>query len=302
MERFDIIDECDPGSGGPGGPANGPFAVPGAAGTMRYSDRRLCQRCLRTAAPIHPVQEPIVPEPLPPRFDEVFSSIADVNGWMTRAQAERLWQRSAELDPGSRIVEIGSYHGRSAIVLATAAADGVEITAIDPHGGTDRGPWEYEGDFDEGQRDHEIFMRNLERALVRDRVVHVRKLSQDALDDVAGGVQLLYIDGAHRFRPALADLMQWSPKVAKGGVMLIHDSFSSLGLTLAMAVALFWSDEFRYEGRSGSMAQYRREPVPRSERRANAAAQLAQLPWFVWNQGVKVLIRLGVLPVSRIPY
>ena len=49
------------------------------------------------------------------------------------------------------------------------------------------------------------------------------------------------------------------------------------------------------------MAQYRRDPVPARPGR-NAVRQVAQLPWFVWNQIVKVLIRVKVLPVSRIPY
>ena len=43
--------------------------------------------------------------------------------------------------PG-RIVEIGSFRGRSTIVLRRAAAPGVELVAIDPHGGGDRGPQE----------------------------------------------------------------------------------------------------------------------------------------------------------------
>ena len=53
-------------------------------------------------------------------FDEVFRSIADVQGWMTRAQACRLWDRSSELSAGDRVVEIGSYQGRSTVVLARA--------------------------------------------------------------------------------------------------------------------------------------------------------------------------------------
>jgi len=245
-------------------------------------------------------QELVVPETARPSFEAIFRSLADVKGWMTRAQAARLWERAGSMDPGERIVEIGSYHGRSAIVLASSAPEGVQIICIDPHGGTDVGPWEYEGEAVEGQRDHEIYLANLERAGVLDRITHVRKLSQEAMDDVPGPVELLYIDSAHRFSLAWADLKVWSPKVAPGGVMLIHDSFSSLGLTAAMAVELFFGRDFVYEGRSGSMAQYRRTPV--RGRWRNAGRQAAQLAWFVWNQFVKVLIRVKILPVSRIPY
>ncbi len=134
----------------------------------------------------------------PRTFDQVFRSIADVQGWMTRAQACRLWDRASELKAGDRIVEIGSYHGRSAIVLASAAPEGVEVITIDPHGGNDRGPQQYEGEFEEGQRDHETFVANLTRAGVVDRIRHVRKASQDAPGDIPGDVEMVYIDGAHR--------------------------------------------------------------------------------------------------------
>ena len=120
-------------------------------------------------------------------FAEVFSAISDVQGWMTRDQAERLWSAASRLAAPARIVEIGSYQGRSAIVLASAAVPGVEIFAIDPHGGNDRGPQQIEGEFEDGQRDHEAFMANLQRAGVRDRIRHVRKPSQDATGDIPGG-------------------------------------------------------------------------------------------------------------------
>ena len=32
--------------------------------------------------------------------------------------------------------------------------------------------------------------------------------SQEALDEVEGSIELLYVDGAHRFAPARADLRQ----------------------------------------------------------------------------------------------
>ncbi|MCU0267531.1 MAG: class I SAM-dependent methyltransferase [Acidimicrobiales bacterium] len=230
-------------------------------------------------------------------FDEVFESIRDVQGWMTRDQAARLWRHAAECRPGHRIVEIGSYQGRSAIVLASAAPDGVEVVAIDPHGGNDRGPQQIEGELAEGQADHEQFVANLERAGVRDRIRHVRKPSQEATGDVPGDVQLLYIDGAHRYAPAAADIRRWGRKVGPRGTMLIHDSFSSVGVTLAQMVVLFLSPRFRYIGRSQSMTEYERVDLTLLDRVANAFRQSLELPYFVRNLLIKVLItaRLGRL-------
>jgi hypothetical protein len=236
----------------------------------------------------------------PRTFDSVFRSIADVQGWMTRAQACRLWDRALPLQPGDRIVEIGSYHGRSAIVLASASLDGVEVIAIDPHGGNDRGPMQWETGFDEGQADHEQFVANLDRAGVLHRIRHLRKPSQDATTDVPGEVQLLYIDGAHRYRPARADIERWGAKVALGGTMLIHDSFNSVGVMHAQLVTLFPSGRFRYIGRAGSMAEYRREDLTIADRLANAFRQVLELPYFASNLVIKALILAKAAPVYRL--
>ncbi len=233
-------------------------------------------------------------------FDDVFASIADVQGWMTRDQARRLWDRASVLRADDRVVEIGSYHGRSAIVLATSAPDGVEVVAIDPHAGNDRGPQEIVGTFDEGQADNDRFNANLEEAGVRARVRHVRKPSQGALDDVDGAVELLYIDGAHRYAPALDDIRRWGDRVALGGTMLIHDSFSSIGVTMALVVHCFFGSRFRYVGRAQSMAEYRREDLDAAGRVRNALRQLAEVPWFLRNVVLKVLIVAKLKPLYRL--
>ena len=92
------------------------------------------------------------------------------------------------------------------------------------------------------------------------------------------------------FGPALDDIRLWSDKVEPGGTLLIHDSFSSIGVTGALIAELFFSREFRYVGRSESMTHYRREALEGSERGRNAARQAAQLPWFARNVAIKSLI------------
>ena len=230
-------------------------------------------------------------------FDEVERVVADVEGWMTSGQARRLWDCARSVPAGGTVVEIGSFRGRSMVVLASAAAPGVELVAIDPHAGNDRGPQEISGFEAEAADDHEVFKANLEAAGVASRVRHVRKFSNDALVDVPGAIDLLYIDGAHRMKPALEDIRSWGAKVKAGGDLLIHDSFSSVGVTAALAASLLWSADFRYLGRSESMTHYRREPVRGRTRARNTLAQLAQLPWFARNVLIKALIvaKLGRL-------
>jgi predicted O-methyltransferase YrrM len=235
-----------------------------------------------------------------PGFVAALDSVRDVDGWMTEDQARRLWDHARALQPPARVVEIGSYRGRSAIVLAKAAPRGVEIVAIDPHAGTDRGPQQIVGTVDEGQSDYERFHANLRNAGVEDRIRHVRRFSQEALDAIDGEVDLLYIDGAHRYRPARDDIVLWGKRVRDGGTMLIHDSFSSVGVTLAQIRALFLTSRFRYVGRSQSMTEYQRASVRGLRRVSNALRQAAQLPWFARNLGVKVALVTHLRPLARL--
>ena len=224
-------------------------------------------------------------------FEEVVALVSDVEGWMSRDQAERLFRAAVATRPGDQIVEIGSFRGRSTIVLASAAPEGVAVVAIDPHAGNDRGPQEIDGYIAEAATDHEVFNTNLAKAGVAHRVRHVRAFSNEAHEQVEGALAVLYIDGAHRYGPALADIRDWGARVTPGGTLLIHDSFASLGVTLAILRDLLWGSRFRYVGRSRSLTEYRADldGTPRS-RVLNTLRQLAQLPWFAKNLAVKVII------------
>ena len=211
--------------------------------------------------------------------------MTEVEGWLTDDQAQRLRARASEAR--GLVVEIGSFRGRSTIVLASAAAS---VVAIDPHAGSDRGPQEIAADTARGDEDHKAFVANLARAGVAERVRHVRRTSADAHADVDEPVALLYVDGAHRFGPARADLADWGRRVVPGGAMLVHDAFSSVGVTLALLTECAFSSRWRYAGRTGSLAEYERVPLHGAARARNALRQLAELPWFVRNLTIKVLI------------
>jgi predicted O-methyltransferase YrrM len=221
-----------------------------------------------------------------------------VDGWLSADQAVRLYHAAAAVQPGGQIVEIGSFRGRSTIVLAGAAPEGVEVVAIDPHAGNDRGPQEISGFASQAADDHAVFTANLAAAGVADRVRHVREFSDDAHDAVTGEIALLYIDGAHRYSPARSDIARWGARVEAGGTMLIHDSFSSIGVTLAIGRELMFGRRFRYVGRSRSLSEYRRDLHGGGAARVgNATRQIAQLPWFAKNLTLKTLLTLRLGPV-----
>jgi predicted O-methyltransferase YrrM len=228
---------------------------------------------------------------------ELMATLDGVEGWFSPDQVDRLARRAAAVPPAGRIVEIGSFRGRSTIAIARCSPPGVEIVAVDPHAGTDRGPQEIAGFAAAAAEDHEAFVANLDHAGVRDRVIHVRRFSQEALAEVAGPVDLLHVDGAHRFVPARDDLRSWGARVPPGGCLLVHDAFSSVGVTGAIGAELLLSRQWRYVGRSRSLAEYRRESMTGRARLRNVCRQLAELPWFARNLAIKALLtaRLGAL-------
>lgn len=235
--------------------------------------------------------------PGPRSFDQVLASVAEVDGWMTPGQARTLWDCGRAVKPGGTVVEIGSFRGRSLIVLAkavsqaSAAGSGgrsVELVSIEPHAGNDRGPQEFEGFHEEASEDHEVFNANLERARVRGKVRHVRKYSHEAMAEVAADIDLLYIDGAHDYRSVVRDL-RWVRWVRPGGTVLVHDAFSSVGVTAAFLTHVVGGRQLRYVDRAQSMARFQVQRAAVGDR----GRMLAQLPWFVRNVSIKVAMVSG---------
>ena len=233
-------------------------------------------------------------------FADAFARAEGVEGWLTRDQAQRLWDAATRVPPAGMVVEIGSFRGRSAIVMASALADGARLVAIDPHAGGDRGPQEIEAEAGRGEDDNRAFDANLRAAGVESRVEHVRQMSSHAYAAVDDAIDVLYVDGAHRFAPARDDIVGWGARVRDGGTMLVHDSFSSIGVTLATLASITFGSRWRYVGRTSSLAEYRRESLGAGARAANAGRQLAQLPWFVRNVIVKIAIVSRLRPLARL--
>ena len=219
----------------------------------------------------------------PAGFSDAFTRARDVPGWLTEAQARDLYDAAAAVPPGGRVVEIGSHHGRSTIVLAAAGADVVAIDPFPPD-------WRYGGPGTE-----QACRANLARAGVEDRVDLRVTTSSAARADWDGPVDLVYIDGKHDYWSARDDL-RWSTYLRPGGIVLVHDAFSSLGVTTALLHELIGPSRLRYVGRTGSLARL----VPGSPGLADRLRVLAQVPWWVRNLAIKLLLRLRLRPLARL--
>ncbi len=218
-------------------------------------------------------------------FEDTWPLVEPVGGWLTREQARVIHDAVLALPPESTVIEIGSHQGRSTLAAALARPD-VTVVAIDPFraGGKFGGP---------DTRD--VFEANLRRAEVRDRVQHVGEPSADVRRGWRRPVDLVFVDGKHDVGSTRADL-RWAAYLPEGQRILVHDSFGSVGVTVALLLFVLPSRSLRYTGRVGSLATFvRARPTARDR-----WALLAQLPWFVRNVGIKALLRLRLRPLARL--
>jgi len=136
--------------------------------------------------------------------------------------------------PGRPFVEIGSYCGRSTVWLAAAAClAGTVVFAVDHHRGSEENQvgWEHHDpavvDPLIGRMDTlPFFRRALFGAGLEEYAIAVVGASPNVAEHwQRDSAALVFIDGGHGAEPATADFLGWSPKVAMGGTLAIHDVF-----------------------------------------------------------------------------
>lgn len=131
------------------------------------------------------------------------------------------------------LLEVGSYCGKSSIYLGSAAAaHDTVLFAVDHHHGSEENQegWEHHDqslvDPETGRLDTlPTFRRTIESAGLERSVVAVIGDSPTVARFWSTPLSLLFIDGGHGEEPAWADYRNWVPKVAIGGLLVIHDVF-----------------------------------------------------------------------------
>jgi predicted O-methyltransferase YrrM len=135
--------------------------------------------------------------------------------------------------PNLPFVEVGSYCGRSTVWLGGAAREAQRtLFAIDHHFGSEENQpgWEWHDaslvDEYTGRIDTlPHFRRTILGAGLTDSVATVVGDSWNISRTWTTPLAFLFIDGGHGVEPATRDYQGWTPHVAKGGVLAIHDVF-----------------------------------------------------------------------------
>jgi predicted O-methyltransferase YrrM len=173
--------------------------------------------------------------------------------------------------PGLPFLEVGSYCGRSTVWLGAAArVCGTVVFAVDHHRGSEeiQPGWEWHDptvvDPAIGKMDTlPFFRRTIHDAGLEDEVVATVGQSPHVARAWATPLSFLFIDGGHGVEPARLDYELWTPHVAMGGTLAIHDVFPDPAdggrpPYEQIFVPALESGRFRLESATGSLRILRR--------------------------------------------
>jgi len=152
---------------------------------------------------------------------EIIARMRPIRGWFDPAEAELMIETAARaIELQGAIVEVGSYCGRSTVVLGSVVRDrrpGGVMHAIDPH----------EGQIEMGQGQGDIrstlgeFASNIEGAgltqVVRPIVANSYNVAWSE------PIALLFVDAMHDYANVKRDFEHFEPFVEPGGYVAFHD-------------------------------------------------------------------------------
>jgi predicted O-methyltransferase YrrM len=166
--------------------------------------------------------------------ERLFALSREVTGFMPPDEGKALYDAALHyLCDGSVGVEIGTYCGKSTLLLGAAAQQrNSALYTIDHHHGSEEHQpgWEYHdaslvdeitGKFDTLP----TFRRALDSAGLDDYVVAVVGKSTVVARTWRTPLQLVFIDGGHTEAAAQADFDGWARWVNSRGGLIIHDVF-----------------------------------------------------------------------------
>ncbi|MFA5907026.1 MAG: class I SAM-dependent methyltransferase [Desulfobacula sp.] len=156
-----------------------------------------------------------------------------IKGFMDEEEAKRLYLLSLEAAERGPVLEIGSYCGKSAYIIGSAAKkNNSTLYSIDHHRGSEEqqpGQEYFDRDlFDPGTQSvntFPFFRKTLEKAGLEDIVIPVVASSEAAGKMWQTPLSMVFIDGGHSFEASYSDYLTWACHIKPGGFLVIHDIF-----------------------------------------------------------------------------
>jgi len=176
----------------------------------------------------------------PERLETLLASARAALGFMPDDEGLALYEAAlaAGSSPAAKpvvLLEVGSWCGKSATYLGAAAeATGAQLISVDHHHGSEENQegWDYFERELVDPADGRLntlphFQRQIAVAELERSVVGIVGHSTDVAAWWTTPLSFLFIDGGHGEEPAWADWNGWTPHLAVGGTLAIHDVFEN---------------------------------------------------------------------------
>jgi hypothetical protein len=225
-----------------------------------------------------------IPADLESVLNDAWEETRKVPGHLGENEARFLGLLAACVPATGTIVEIGSFKGRSTVMLATVAAhyNLGPVVAIDPH----NSPILLDLQADPNSSSYKDFLNSIHTAGVSNHVESHVAYSTDIASVWNRPIRLLWIDGDHSYEGAKKDLDSFFPHLVPLGVVALHDALNAFPGPIRVFVEdILRSDGFGPAGfvHSIAWAQFRpadghtfREPRASLARRASRLIPLVE--------------------------
>lgn len=197
----------------------------------------------------------------------------EVSGWLSPREAEALFCAARSCPQDQAIVEIGSWKGKSTIMLSLGAKQGkkAHVWAVDPHSGSQEHQQRYGT-----VSTFEQFQQHLENAGAQAGVTAVRMMSVAAASQYSGPtIGVLFIDGAHDPASVAADIAAWLPYLHPGATVLFHDTTVFPGVKQVVKTQLRTAAHWVYPVHI--------DTIMRVQHGTPNTVQIMQIQWFLWK-------------------
>jgi hypothetical protein len=249
----------------------------------------------------------LVPPGLEAALNDAWQASKTVPGFLLENEARFLGMMAACAPREGVIVEIGSFKGKSTVMLGKLAQRyGLgPVVAIDPHNFNNAELEEHRST--PGATSWDEFLQNLEGAGVSSCIEVHREFSTNVARNWNRPVRLLWIDGDHSYPGAKNDFDSFMRWVVPGGFVALHDALHEFSGPIRVFVEdILQSNRFGAAGFVNSIAwsQYRPDDSF-SFRHEHAALELVAaklLPLVADDKPLRGLRKLVFkLARSRVP-
>jgi len=214
-----------------------------------------------------------IPADLDAVLDAAWAAARNVPGFLLESEARLLGLFAACAPVSGAIVEIGSFKGKSTVMLATVARHyGLgPVVAIDPHNFNSSELADHRAA--PGASSYDAFLGNLQAAGVADFVEPHRAFSSDVSLTWNRPIRFLWIDGDHSYTGAKADFDGFFPHLLPHGLVAFHDALHEFAGPIRVFVEdVLRSNEFGAAGFVNSIAWSQFHPEDGAQFQAQRAS------------------------------